>query len=470
VRNDAGDERLRVPLLKNFHGKIEAPPSLAEGQPSLVARAPFGLGEVVYVAADLDQRPFSDWSGRTNLLRRVARHRLSGETDVATSTAARGPLQHDLVEQLQRAMDEFPGVQVVPFYWVAILVLGYLALIGPADFRLQRLWKRMEWTWITFPLMVVLAAWGVYQFARWLKGGERHINQVNIVDVDVSGYVRGTTIANLFSPQMVTYDVAVRPGVAPSVTLKNPQVTMSGFALAPAALVGQSDRTAVTALSADEYRFAPRLDRLEGLPWHVWSSRSVMSEWRGTVDPLVESSLIPGRDFQLKGELKLLTNVKLEDCWLVYGNSVARLGELTPGTVINVGARDRVDWGTLSTQLRYQRREQKAPGKDEFGVVGTQWDLESTNVREIIRQILFYDAAGRSSYTRSWNGPLRKLDLSQRRDLGEAMLVGFISDGTANAAGAAQLIHGEEPLVGAGDRHWNVLRCLLPVATAEKTN
>lgn len=462
----AGDDRLRVPLVTGLPGKVEVPASLAAGQPPLVTRIPWGLGEVVFVAADLDQPPFARWSGRTNLLRRLSRTRLAGDSREAGAAANRAPVQQDLVDQLRRALDVFPGVSLVPFFWVAMLVAGYVVLIGPGDFKLQRYFGRMELTWLTFPLIVSATSVGGYWFAGWLKGDQLRINQVDVIDVDAEGLVRGITIANVFSPEMTTYDLTVRPSISSSTPVDDPALRMSSFALNPAALSGDTVRATAEALTSEAYEYSSGLTQINHLPMLVWSSKSISCEWHGKVKPLVEASLTISSDELPEGSLQLAANVVLDDAWLVYGNTVTRLGRLTAGDGKQIGSRSGSAWSTLNTLLRYQRRVQKTPGKDDYTMMGTQWDAESTEVREIVRQIMFYDAAGGSDYSRAWNGALRKLDLSPRRDLGQAMLVGFITDENGENAPGAQLMHDGQPLRGAKDRNWTAVRILVPVQSA----
>src|SRR5690606_1256610 len=98
--------------------------------------------------------------------------------------------------------DYFSGVKLVPFSLVFLLVVVYILLIGPGDyFLVKKVLKRMEATWITFPLIVLIFSGVAYYLANWMKGDEIRLNQVDIIDVDASsGFVRGTTYANVFSP------------------------------------------------------------------------------------------------------------------------------------------------------------------------------------------------------------------------------------------------------------------------------
>ena len=44
---------------------------------------------------------------------------------------------NDLAGQLHQAVDQFAGVRVVPFFALALLVIAYIALIGPGATREQ---------------------------------------------------------------------------------------------------------------------------------------------------------------------------------------------------------------------------------------------------------------------------------------------------------------------------------------------
>lgn len=460
---DDGEARLRAPLVADFQGKIEAPSKLAPGQPPFVARAPFGLGEVVFIAADLDLPPFADWSGRANILRRAARVEPTGDNDQSRAATSRTAIHYDLVEQLRQALEVFPGVRLAPFYWVALLVLGYIALIGPADYNLlRRFLQRMEWTWITFPLLVLLTSLGAYQLAATLKGDQLQVNQVDVIDVDAAGNLRGTMIANIFSPRMSTYDLALRPLPPFAGSPQDARALLSGFALQPAALAANSERTAVIPLAAESYAYSPALDRLTGLPIHIWSTKAVNAQWFATAAPPVEADLTRSPHGQLQGTLRLTGDLRLEDCWLIDGDYVARLGDLKPGETVPATPTSGGAWNKLSSQLSYQRRVKKIPGKEELGVVGTPWDPESTDVREILRQIIFYDAAGGPAYTRAWNGALRPLDLSEQRDLGHAILVGFIPQDSTKSA-PSQLLNNNDPLPVSSHQRQAILRILLPI-------
>ena len=102
---------------------------------------------------------------------------------------------------------------VVSFGWVALFILIYIVLIGPVDYLfLKKVVKRLEWTWVTFPVIVITVSAGAYFAAYALKGKDLKINKVDVVDIDLAGKrVDGNTWFTLFSPRIQNYTIGVEP-------------------------------------------------------------------------------------------------------------------------------------------------------------------------------------------------------------------------------------------------------------------
>ena len=168
----------------------------------LVIRTARGFGQVIFVAVDLDQSPLNQWSDRPLLVARL----LDLPTGRADESAEDAAMMHygytDLAGQMRSALDQFTGVRLVPFWLVAGLIVGYILLIGPGDyFFLRKVVGRMEWTWLTFPLIVVLVCLAAYVLAYQLKGNQLRVNQIDLVDVDAaSGRMRGADVAERLQP------------------------------------------------------------------------------------------------------------------------------------------------------------------------------------------------------------------------------------------------------------------------------
>ncbi len=136
----SGAAKPRWPALtpRQIRGVIQAPDNYRADLP-LVIRTPYGLGEVVFVTVDLDQPPFVDWKARGNFVNKLLGKSARG-SEASSERSSGGQVTTtgltDLVGQLRGALDQFVGVKLVPFSLVALLVVGYILLIGPVDYFL----------------------------------------------------------------------------------------------------------------------------------------------------------------------------------------------------------------------------------------------------------------------------------------------------------------------------------------------
>ena len=128
----------------------------------VIAHVSYGLGRITLMAFALDDNDFRDWSGNKKffdaLFNKLGPHVVIGPNMVQGRAMGRrgdGMEEMDLSSQLQRTQDNF-DVTVVPFGWVALFIILYILVVGPLDyFILKKVFKRLEWTWITFPTVVL---------------------------------------------------------------------------------------------------------------------------------------------------------------------------------------------------------------------------------------------------------------------------------------------------------------------------
>jgi hypothetical protein len=452
---------------QQIRGVIGAP--LHTRSDPLVVTTPYGFGEVVFVAVDLDQPPFVQWKARghfvSKLLGYPARGNEAGpERSVAGQAATTGLT--DLVSQLRGALDQFEGVTLVSFAMVAMLVVAYILLIGPGDYFLVRWLKRMEWTWITFPLIVAAVSSGAYLLASHLKGSELRLNQVDLVDVCLdrqTPLVRGTTWMNVFSPRADAYDLRYSPQLAKGAG-QDSQVLLSWLGLPGSALGGMDPRTDNRPLSDRPYDYSPDLSRLENLPIHVWSTKSLTARW-SLPDPglLKVKDMTKGADEGLKGKITSNLDVPLTDCWLAYGRWVYPLGTLEPGVEVDLAPRWK-DREVLLSRLT-RNRLQKDEAKNQFHAIATPYDPTTFDVPTILRQMMFYRASGGQSYVGLLHRAQHFVDLSEHRDLNRGLLVGFCQE----AAGRLERGDGQaaQTIQGPDDMHWTCYRFVIPIEKAK---
>ncbi|MCH8923857.1 MAG: hypothetical protein IIA67_12010, partial [Planctomycetes bacterium] len=261
-----GDEGLLLlaPQLDDVEGFVEVS---GDADLPLVVRSAYGFGEVVFVAIDLDVAPFSRWPGRGHVVNKLLGYDTAAKKEGADEIYYYGPSFYDHAGQLRSALDQFEGIRLVPFSVVAALILLYVILIGPVDyFVLKKYFKRMEYTWLTFPLIVLVFSFGAYGLAYWLKGSQVRTNQIDLVDVDVeSGSVRGVTWVNLFSPRTDGYDFSVQPQSLGGGAAQQPDVLFSWLGL-PGGTMGGMDQSAGGLSFFEAYDFSPQLDGVTNMP------------------------------------------------------------------------------------------------------------------------------------------------------------------------------------------------------------
>ena len=200
---------IQAAKLADVEGIVEA----READLPLIVRTPRGLGQIVFVAADLDQGPLDKWGDRPLLLAKLLDLPPGRGQEPSDNAALMHNRYTDLSGQLRSALDEFTGVRTIPFSFVALLIIFYILLIGPGDyFFLRKIVRRMEWTWLSFPIIVVVVSGAAYLLAYYLKGDQLRVNQADLVDVDAaSGRMRGATWLNVFSPQMESFNFSIEP-------------------------------------------------------------------------------------------------------------------------------------------------------------------------------------------------------------------------------------------------------------------
>jgi len=153
----------------------------AEDGSPLVMQAAEGFGQVKLVTFDLESERLKKWQSYQTLLEKIfvsknddssgGPSKQSNEGQKAGSAVTHYGYD-DITGQLRVPLDDFSTVRFIDFTLIAILIALYIVCISVGDyFLLDRLLKKMELTWITFPLIALLfcgIAWGI------ASGNHRH--------------------------------------------------------------------------------------------------------------------------------------------------------------------------------------------------------------------------------------------------------------------------------------------------------
>ncbi len=421
---------LQVPRLEVSDGVVVC----READLPLVVRQARGFGQVMFAGLDLNQSPLADWKGRTALLARLL--------DRPSNLADDDPLRRqgrvtwlgltDLSAQLRGALDQFAGIELIPFAVVAGLILAYVALIGPVDYWVvTKVFRRPELTWLTFPLIVLVTCLGAYGYAVWKKGSSLRANQVDLVDVDLaSGLVRGTSWANVFSPQASSFDVRFGPARAagepdPAAPTFQPRETLVSWFGLPGTGFGGMDALGVEgALGTDQYRASPKLDALIELPLQVWSTKSLVTRWTAEDPGLIAAALEAGTDEVPLGVITNRSPFTWENGLLACGRwGIAFRRPLEPGQSIDL-LNDLVDLERTELVTRLTERVMVFDDtRKEYVRQARPYDQASFDRWQILKQMMFYEAAGGESYARLLNQYQAFVDLSAHLKAGRAILV-----------------------------------------------
>jgi len=456
-------QRLRVaPLsgsamtvLADVDGQVDAFDGLGgTGNRPMIVRSAVGLGQLVFLAVDLDLPPLTGWEAFNRLMEGllVDSADAGGQGSRGNRSAQVAHVGYtDLSGQLRAALDRFDGVIIVNFYWVAGILVIYLLAIGPLDYYLLRKFNRPTWTWVTFPLLVVGFSLIAFNMSGRLKQQQVRVNQLEIVDLDLkSGRLRATSWFHYYNPVARTIDLSVnwdglrQAGLAPEATLDH-QFSWQG--LPGSGLGGLA--TQARGIIQQPYRHGlPGTGEIHGLPMATASTRSLLATVVGHYQPQYTAELTPDRlAADLSGTFANPLNVTLEDAVLYYADLSFQLpGPLAPGQVVDAG---QLSETMRNVQSRLTRG--RAGGRRK----SSGWSLEDFDVARVAEMLMFHEAAGGRNYTSLTHRYQPWLDLSRHLDLGRAVLVGRAAGPAAELAVAGQ--------AAVPNQKWTFYRLLIPV-------
>ncbi len=416
------------------------------GSLPLVVRGPYGFGRVTLIGVGVDQKIFSDWPDRGLFWARAFDLRRDRPEQAGSGTRLGGPGRFyqsgvtDLASQLRIGLEQFPGVKLIPFGWVAFFIFLYILLIGPGDyFLLKKVLRRMELTWITFPAIVLTVSLLAYFAAYRLKGNDLLVNKVDVIDVDqVSGLTRGRTVMSLFSPQNRDYNIGFVP-VPPNLDHDVPPLASTSSSGEPPrppvdtelltswfsvpesqfGAMGGSNRRFSFAASGYSYQPTGSLERLVNVRVPIWSTKAVTARWLapGPAAPLVDVDLRAVSSDRLAGTLTNRQSFTLEDALLAFGKQVYMLGNLVPGATVKVElTSDRFLANLLKDRAASYISGQ--PGNQEFKI----------SRANLLLALMFHNSESTHSSEQSLsNVSLHDLDLSGQLALDRPMLVARIN-------------------------------------------
>jgi hypothetical protein len=379
-------EIVRVRPGPNMHGLVYEDPAAGDLEMrAILWQSSCGLGRVILVAFDPDAPPFSTWDGQGAFWKKL-QEELAPRVSAAAANLPVGPFVQggELAVDLKRELETFQEVPVIPFGWVALFILIYIILVGPLDYLLlKRVFKRLEFTWITFPILVLIVSVAAYATAYYVKGDELRINKVDLVDIDLhgSGQVYGHSWFTLFSPRVQNFTIGLEPA-APEwggrwseddADAPLPPMMVAVMDGMETALGGNSQ-----SLFRRPYDYATDASGLLRIPVPVWATRTFTASWRVPLKdpenrdrpPPLQANFRVSRDGRaISGGITNNLPVELLGTVLFFQGQWYVLGDLVPGETREVAPLFEADvkphnlqeW-FIEPKVLWPRRSTSAPG------------------------------------------------------------------------------------------------------------
>ncbi len=198
--------RVPGPFVATFPATSQGAPIFREAGQALLTQMMLGKGWVLYLALDPASSPFDAWAGTLPFWRQLLEAELRYPQNVPIDI----PLTVLEGEQMGYALQNLPVLDPPSIKTLALVLLVYIALIGPLNYLVLKRWRKLDWAWLTIPLFTVAFAVGTFYVGHITRGNDVIINRISILNV-TPGSTRNPvrTYVGIVSPSATTYQVQV---------------------------------------------------------------------------------------------------------------------------------------------------------------------------------------------------------------------------------------------------------------------
>jgi hypothetical protein len=202
-------------ILQGDPGKSEI--VLASGTTPLITQTNVGQGTVCYLAFDPTLEPIVGWPGASALwkgllFRSLGDQLLSNPNSYPGPGYYGGPGQSLLASRMSGLLQSLLP-NTIPSPWtLAILLVGYILVLGPIRLLVLRRLKRRDWSWRIVLSSIVIFSGLAYGLAIEEKGTSIVSNSVSVVQLSQDGSpAHITTYLGVFAPNQGDFQVYI-PG------------------------------------------------------------------------------------------------------------------------------------------------------------------------------------------------------------------------------------------------------------------
>ncbi len=281
-----------------------------KGSPWIVER-PVGWGSVTFLAFDPGNPPLSSWKGAPDFWRVIGDEVGANET---SPIEIRNP--HPMV------LSRISGGAVPSLTLLFLIFFVYLLVVGPGNYLVLKKIARLEYAWLTIPIITVIFTGGVYFAGKAQRSNTVHLSQYSVV-LASPGSGRGLTSGGM----------AIYGSVPINVTLKMPIHQM----VYPSNLQSGGKVRFSSLFSEGK---TPTLDVSSDKPWGVTTFG---------FDGVAEAPGVKVSDVEIDGNLpkwriENTGDTKLESPVLLVGSEAFLYGDLGGGSAATLSSPVRSAW------------------------------------------------------------------------------------------------------------------------------
>jgi len=327
--------------------------------PSMVLQWAMGNGAISLIPLSLTNSPFNAWSGTPifwkNLLEPHAYYALWMPRDMS--------LRQMRANNMYYPLSNLPALDLPSVKSLGILLIVYIAAIGPANYLLLKRVKKLHFAWVTIPVLTVIFTAGAFGLAYGLRGSDIVTNKLSIISLDSDGYAKINSYIGVFSPAQESYEIEVTGDILLSTTTSNYYDAWS---------------SSVTPTIGETIFMQENPAKVIGLEIGQWSMQTFNGENDSAFIGQIGSYLqLEGST--LTGEIQSQIETPIKDAVLVFGNTVIPIGDINPRDPVQITGEvnkqfNQFNNGTLTYEI--------------MDAIGTPGSLDYSRDYELKRSIL----------------------------------------------------------------------------------
>jgi uncharacterized membrane protein YhaH (DUF805 family) len=296
---------------------------LSSGATPLIVQGRLGQGTVSYLAFDPTLEPLLGWQGASvfweGLLLRGLGDQLLANSSIFPGTGPYNTQGQQLLASRMNGLLQSFLPNTLPSPWtLAILLIGYILVLGPVRLLLVRRLKRRDWSWRIVLSSVVIFSFMTYGIALEEKGTSVLSNSITVAQLGQSGSATHiTTYLGVFVPSQGNFQIHI-----PDSSLVQPSA--DNLAFYQGGSVSSSGQSTTSIASVQNGTDVNLRDA------SIWTLHTIVSEQ----DRQLHQGLASHLSLQngvLVGTVTNTLSYALSDAYLLMPNNALRLGHLAAG-------------------------------------------------------------------------------------------------------------------------------------------